>query len=198
MDAGTVDRMFEQFFTTKAEGTGLGLAVVHGIAQQHGALVSVASMPGFGTTFRFLFPLAPRLEDVDAAALRAQAPRGSERLLVAEDEPQLRYLAERGLSRLGYQVVAARDGAEALREFEQNPDAFDLVVLDVVMPTLGGCEAWTRMRTTRPKLRALFVTGHAPESVGLDEVLREPESALLRKPFTSIELAERVRKLLDS
>ena len=198
MDAGTVDRMFEPFFTTKAEGTGLGLAVVHGIAQQHGALVSVASMPGFGTTFRFLFPLAPRLEDVDAVALRAQAPRGSERLLVAEDEPQLRYLAERGLSRLGYQVVAARDGAEALREFEQNPDAFDLVVLDVVMPTLGGCEAWTRMRTTRPKLRALFVTGHAPESVGLDEVLREPESALLRKPFTSIELAERVRKLLDS
>ena len=198
MDAATARRIFDPFFTTKREGTGLGLAVVHGIVQQHQGAISVDSEPGIGTTFSALFPLTSRVYQLDTAQLRLRAPRGTERLLVAEDEPQLRYLAERSLSRLGYHVVAARNGQEAVTEFEQTPDAFDLVVLDVVMPSLGGREAWERMRARRPNLRALFVTGYAPESSGVVEVLDQPGAALLRKPFTAIELAARVRQLLDS
>jgi CheY-like chemotaxis protein len=198
MDAATARRIFDPFFTTKREGTGLGLAVVHGIVQQHQGTVTVNSELGSGTTFSALFPLTSRVYQLDAAQLRLRAPRGTERLLVAEDEPQLRYLAERSLSRLGYHVVAARNGQEAVTEFEQTPDAFDLVVLDVMMPTLGGREAWERMRARRPNLRALFVTGYAPEASGVVEVLDQPGAALLRKPFTASELAARVRQLLDA
>ncbi|MBI3192579.1 MAG: response regulator, partial [Pedosphaera parvula] len=189
-------RVFEPFFTTKAEGTGLGLAVVHGIVQQHDGLLSMQTAPGAGTTFRLLFPLSPRLSSDDTARFGVRAPRGNERLLLAEDEPQLRHLTERSLSRLGYRVITTRDGEEALLQFEQAPHDFDLVVLDVVMPKLGGREALDRMRARRPDLKALFVTGYAPESTGMVELLGREGLALLRKPFTTLELAERVRQVL--
>lgn len=196
MDRETAEHAFEPFFTTKAEGTGLGLAVVHGIVQQHAGLISMQTAPGEGTTFRVLFPLALGAADVPAARLEAAAPCGGERLLVAEDEAQLRDITERGLSRLGFSVVAARDGEDALDQFERAPQDFDLVVLDVVMPKLGGPEAWARMRARRPDLKALFVTGYAPEQAGLSELVGQPGLGLLRKPFTTGELAERVRQML--
>ncbi len=196
MDGTTAQRLFEPFFTTKAQGTGLGLAVVHGIVQQHNGTITVETSPGCGTTFRMLFPMSSYPVSDDTERLRLKAPRGSERVLVAEDEPQLRLLAERSLLRLGYRVVAARNGEEAVQQFEQAPDDFDLVVLDVVMPRLGGREALTRMRERRPDLKALFVTGFAPESTGMLEVLRQPGLGLLRKPFTTLELAERIRQVL--
>jgi signal transduction histidine kinase len=196
MEPAVAGRMFEPFFTTKAEGTGLGLAIVHGIVRQHGGLLSVQTAPGAGTTFRVAFPLASVLSGSDSMRLGARAPRGTARLLVAEDEPQLRQITERSLSRLGYQVTVTSDGEEALQRFEQSPHAFDLVLLDVVMPRLGGREALNRMRSRRPELKALFMTGYAPESTGLTEVMQQPGLSLLRKPFTTLELARRVHQLL--
>lgn len=117
-------------------------------------------------------------------------------VLVADDEPSTRALVVGHLKRKGYRVVEASDGDEAWAlAHEHLPD---LVVLDVMMPSLGGREAWERMRARRPNLRALFVTGYAPESSGVVEVLDQPGAALLRKPFTAIELAARVRQLLDA
>ena len=197
MDAATAQRVYEPFFSTKSEGTGLGLSVVHGIVQHHGGTISLETAPGAGSTFRIHLPLALSLTAEDTGHLRLRAPRGSERVLIAEDEPLLRQITERSLARLGYRVVSARNGEEALREFEETPDAFDLVVLDVVMPKVGGREALRRMRAVRPDLKALFVSGYAPESTGMTEVLRQPGMALLQKPFTTLELAERVRQVLD-
>ena len=197
MDAQTIERAFEPFFTTKREGTGLGLAVVHGIIEQHGGAIGVESTPGRGTTVRVLIPLATTASEAAVSRARRAAPRGSERLLVAEDEPLLRQLTERSLSRLGYSVVTTADGEEALTEFEREPEGFDLVVLDMVMPRLGGREAFDRMRARRPDLKVLFVTGYAPESTGMAELLGGPDLGLLMKPFTSMELAERVREVLE-
>ncbi|MBK7585110.1 MAG: PAS domain S-box protein [Myxococcales bacterium] len=197
MDASTLARSFEPFFTTKRDGTGLGLAVVHGIVKQHSGAIGVESVSGQGTTVRVQFPLATTRAPQVTLPPRRAASRGTERLLVAEDEPLLRLSAERSLSRLGYRVISTGDGEEAVDAFERTPDDFDLVVLDVVMPRLGGREALDRMRSRRPNLKVLFVTGYAPESTGISEALTDPELDLLRKPFTSSELAERVRAVLE-
>lgn len=197
MDPGTAARIFEPFFTTRTEGTGLGLAVVHGIVQQHQGRIGVESRPGTGTTFRILLPEASEAVEANTARMALGVPRGSERVLFAEDEPILRQITERALRRLGYRVVATQNGEEAVREFEQEPDGFDLVVLDVVMPKLGGRDALMQMRARRPELKALFVTGYAPEATGMVDVVSQPGLGILKKPFTSLELAERVRQVLE-
>ena len=195
MNAGTLARVFEPFFTTKPDGTGLGLAVVHGVVERHHGFIRAESKPGSGTTIRVYLPLSPEVPLV-VSALR-EAPRGSERVLVVEDEPLVRMLTERSLRRLGYQVVSACDGEEAVQAFEREPDAFDLVVMDVVMPKLGGREAFDRMRTRRPRLKVLFVTGYAPETTGMAAIIGQPGLRLLQKPFTSVELGEQVRYVME-
>ncbi len=196
MDDATLARVFEPFFTTKPDGTGLGLAIVHGVVERHHGFVRAESKPGVGTSIRVYLPISA---DVPPAAVSGKvAPRGTERVLVVDDEPMVRKLTERMLRRLGYHVVGASDGEEALRTFERDPDAFDLVVMDVVMPKLGGPEACARMRALRPRLKALFVSGYAGEATGLSAMLLEPGLLLLQKPFTAQKLAEEVRRILET
>jgi len=195
MSEGTLARVFEPFFTTKPLGTGLGLSVVHGVVERHDGFLIAESTRGHGTSIRVCLPIANAIPSVTGRA--REAPRGVERLLVAEDEPLVRSLTERTLRRLGYRVVGASDGEEAVRTFEQEPESFDLVVMDVVMPKLGGPEAFDRMRARRPRLKALFVTGYAPESTGLVATLTGPGLCLLKKPFTALELAEQVRYVME-
>lgn len=126
------------------------------------------------------------------------APAGARRVLVADDEPVVRKLTERMLRQLGYQVVGASDGEEALRAFEKAPDAFDLVVLDVVMPKLKGPEALARMRTIRPELKALLVSAYAGAPSGLLAAGGDPTLRTLQKPFTAPELAEELRRVTAS
>jgi CheY-like chemotaxis protein len=203
MDAATMAHIYEPFFTTKRDGTGLGLATVYGIVQQHGGFLDVESTPGAGTTFRVYLP---RTNDAALAASKQNGQsvpvprelRGSETILVAEDEPSLRALVTITLTDLGYRVIATRDGVEAVRAFESHAADIGLVVLDVVMPRLDAREAYERIRVIRPDVRVLFTTGYAPASTRLAQLLESGTVPVLEKPFTPVALAMKVRSAIDA
>jgi len=201
MDAATQSRLFEPFFSTKRDGTGLGLATVYGIVQQHGGFVRVESQPDAGTTFHVYLPAI----EEPVPSPRASAPsrlhdtaRGDESVLIVEDEPSLRALVVTTLSELGYHVIPTGDGEEAVRAYESRANDIALVVMDVVLPRLGGREAYERMRGIRPDVKVLFTTGYAPESTRLGELLEGGRMALLQKPFTAHALAAMVRSAIDA
>ena len=152
MDAATRTRIFEPFFTTKDEGTGLGLAMVHGIVHQHRGLLHVESRLGEGTTVRVLLPLVGAGEAGEKKPMNDGPARGGgETILVAEDEPALRRLLASTLAELGYEVVIAQDGEEATRAFDACRSRVALAILDVVMPKLGGVEAYAAHARRRPR-----------------------------------------------
>jgi PAS domain S-box-containing protein len=200
MDAATRARAFEPFFTTKHEGTGLGLSMVHGIVHQHRGFVHVESQPGGGTMVRVCLPLSGT---PDAQTRERTPPEGiivsggRETILVAEDEPPLRRLLAMTLSELGYEVVTASNGDEAARAFETNHGHVALAILDVVMPQLGGVQAYERMRAIDPSLKVIFMTGYAPEHAQVSDILRQGGRALLLKPFALKDLSRKVRETLD-
>ena len=198
MDAETQRRIFDPFFTTKkmGHGTGLGLATVYGIVRQHDGLVRVESKPGRGTTFTIWLPAggkaAPPAERTDPGAV----PRGRETVLVAEDDDAVRELATRVLVHGGYKVVTARDGEEAVRLHAERRGDIALVILDVVMPRLGGREARARILEQAPDVRVLFATGYDPDTIHgrLDDVRG---ADILSKPYEPDDLLRRVRKAID-
>jgi two-component system cell cycle sensor histidine kinase/response regulator CckA len=198
MDEATRARVFEPFFTTKTGGTGLGLAVVHGIVEQHRGCVDIESQPGAGTTVRVLLPAtAPsqrgtRAHEGDLPAVTG----GAETLLVAEDEATLRRIIARALTGLGYRVILASDGDEAIREFGAHADTTDLLILDVQMPRLSGVECYRRIQAVKPNVRVLLMTGHA-EDASLGTIPASGAPVVLRKPFGLDELARAVRMCLD-
>jgi CheY-like chemotaxis protein len=198
MDAETLAHIFEPFFTTKevGRGTGLGLATVYGIVKQHKGFIDVDSTPGEGTAFRVYLPLgngpAVQPEKPSVGSLRG----GTERILIAEDNDDLRQAAQEILASLGYQVITAKDGDEALRAFRQHADTIDLVFLDVVMPKLNGPEAYLKMAETRPDMAVMFTTGYATETSLIPIKARE-DSTVLAKPYGSQYLAQKLREKLD-
>ncbi len=201
MAPDTHARIFEPFFTTKSEGTGLGLAMVHGIVHQHRGLLHVDSRLGEGTTVRVFLPLLAEARPADEATKEPRSTEtrgGRETLLVAEDEPALRKLLGATLGELGYEVLAAADGEEAARILESRKDVIALAILDVVMPRLGGVQAYERMRAMAPRLKVIFTTGYAPEHAQVSSIARRRGHAVLSKPFTLEELARKVRETLDS
>jgi PAS domain S-box-containing protein len=199
MDAAILDRIFEPFFTTKepGKGTGLGLATVYGIVRQHGGFVHVYSEPGTGSTFRAYFPVST---EVPVAVERVEDARpvrgGTETLLVAEDHDGLRQLALETLTNLGYQVVLAVDGEQAVQEFHAHRDRIDLAVLDVVLPKLSGPEAYARICAEKPDLPAIFATGYSPDIALLHKV-QQQGLPVLQKPYAPRDLARKVRETLD-
>ena len=199
MDAATLDRIFEPFFTTKdmGKGTGLGLATVYGIVRQHGGFLHVYSELNVGTTFRVYLPVAP--SSVKAAPVVEETGPvrgGSETILVAEDHEGLRELARETLSNLGYDVVLACDGEQAVREFHQQGDRIDLLLLDVVMPKMNGPEAYARMSVERPDVPVIFATGYSADIALLHKV-QEQGLTVMQKPYVPRDLARRVRETLD-
>jgi CheY-like chemotaxis protein len=197
IDGATMARLWEPFFTTKTEGTGLGLSMVYGIVRQHEGLIRAESRVGFGSTFHIFLPLHHETASRPSAATPAPNVRGDETILVAEDEALIRELLKETLSDLGYTVLLADNGADALALFSKDPVAIDLVILDVVMPKLSGPEAFALMTAQRPNIKALFISGHTPESARLPQHIDGTRRAFLPKPFHVDALAAKVRDVLD-
>jgi CheY-like chemotaxis protein len=196
MTAEVRERAFEPFFTTKGphQGTGLGLSTVYGIVQQHEGMVHLYSEPGVGTTFKIYLPANARLAENMGNDREALPPRGDETILLAEDEEQVRQVVVKMLERAGYRTIAVANGLEALRVLREQTDPIHLVLLDVVMPQLGGPETWERMQGLRDGLRVIFTSGYADDRYGE----RLPKGAeVLEKPFRAEELLSRIRKELD-
>jgi PAS domain S-box-containing protein len=193
-------RVFEPFFSTKdvGQGTGLGLATCYGIIKQSGGHISVYSEPGRGTTFKIYLPqvqsetpVRPQLREPPGL------PRGTETILLVEDDPVLCEMAAEFLRRLGYVVLAAANGMSALRLVEQRgKESIDLLFADVVMPQLNGKELSERVGALHPETRILFTSAYAENAIVHQEVL-SPSVAILQKPFTPSALAHKVREVLD-
>ncbi len=200
MDHETREQIFEPFFTTKGlgSGTGLGLATVYTIVEQHKGMIVVDSAIGAGTTIRVFWPTVdrdPRANDV--AGVREMPPRGSETILLAEDDLGVCNLAERILTSGGYTVLTAHDGEEAVRLFEAHEDEIDLVLVDVIMPGLDGAQVRDRVHARKPGLKVLFSTGYSGTEVG-NRVGSGGQIEMLAKPYRADTLLKRVRKILDS
>ncbi len=199
MDAETRSHLFEPFFTTKevGKGTGLGLATVYGIVTQSGGTVSVYSEPGRGTTFKLYLP---RVEDAAGrpvpAGLPAPPVKGSETILVVEDEKAVRSLACEVLKRNGYTVLEARHGDEALAVSDRHEGRIALMLTDMVMPGKRGPDVARQLAAVRPDMKVLYMSGYADSGIVHQGVL-DAGTAFLAKPFTPTALARKVREVLD-
>jgi two-component system, cell cycle sensor histidine kinase and response regulator CckA len=197
MDAETQAHIFEPFFTTKEQGkgTGLGLATVYGVVKQSGGFVWMYSELGKGTTFKIYLPR------VDEPAVQAAAPqtsaqvlRGTETVLLTEDEQDVREVAREFLESAGYRVLQAPSGDAALQIAESHAGAIDLLVTDMVMPGMSGPELAKRIRATRGEMRVVYMSGYSEHAA--EEVARSEESAVLTKPFSRSALLRTVREVL--
>jgi two-component system cell cycle sensor histidine kinase/response regulator CckA len=199
MSAEVQAHLFEPFFTTKevGKGTGLGLATIHGIVQQSEGHVEVSSEVGRGTTFRIYLPrLKQPSKGPSLAAADLPCPRGTETILLAEDEPGVRSLTQTVLESCGYTLLVATDGQKALDLAHQHQGPLQLLLTDVIMPQVNGRRLADLLRAVRPTLKVLYLSGYAQEAIGQQGVL-EGSLPFLQKPFTPTTLARKVRELLD-
>jgi CheY-like chemotaxis protein len=191
-------RIFEPFFTTKGpgKGTGLGLAMVFGIVQQHEGWIECQSEPGRGTTFSLYIP---RLQDglltPSTTQIGSTDTHGRETVLLVDDEEMIRSLGRTILERYGYEVLLAEDGQEAVELYQRERDRIDLVILDLTMPRLSGHDAFRQLREIDPSVRVLFASGYSAEHLTADD----PERVLgfVGKPYRPRELAQSVRSALE-
>jgi CheY-like chemotaxis protein len=199
MDKKTLAKLFEPFFTTKeiGRGTGLGLSTVYGIVRQNGGFIEVDSAPGQGTTFRVHLPRtdtpAPQLE---SNARDVNPLKGTETILLVEDEKSMLDLGKRILERCGYKVLAAGDPEEALRVVKNHSGPIDLLITDIIMPTMNGKDLAERLSEFVPASRNLFMSGYTGEAIAESGIVDEGMN-FLQKPFSLKTLTEKVREILS-
>ncbi|MDX6505341.1 MAG: two-component system, cell cycle sensor histidine kinase and response regulator CckA [Gaiellaceae bacterium] len=197
IDSATAAHIFEPFFTTKGEeGTGLGLATVHGIVAQSGGQIVVESAAGAGTTFMVYLPLCADDRVEEAAAPDGVAPEGSEAILLVEDDPAVRMIVATMLSAHGYTIVSAADGEEAVKCFEAAEHPFGLVVSDLNLRGVDGQETISRIRKLEPSTKVLYMSGYTDDPIIRGGGLGD-RTSFIPKPFSGDALATRVRELLD-
>jgi nitrogen-specific signal transduction histidine kinase/DNA-binding NarL/FixJ family response regulator len=200
MDERTRERAFEPFFTTKGlgKGTGLGLSTVYGIVRQNQGEIQISSEPGRGTMFDLQFAAADGLETSgEMAAGRAPKAMAAETILVVEDEPAVRILVQQTLQQLGYTVLDAGDGDEAIHMVERHAGEIHLVLTDVIMPLMNGRELAVRLEAIRPGIRVVFMSGYT-DDVLASQGLSQPEVNFIQKPFSRSDLAEKVETVLSA
>jgi PAS domain S-box-containing protein len=198
MDNRTRERAFEPYFTTKGlgKGTGLGLSTVYGIVRQNQGRIHVSSEPGQGTVFDLYFPaVAEREAEREQPASRPHKAEAAATILVAEDEPAVRVLFTQTLEQLGYTVLEATDGYEALGIIERRKGEIDLLLTDVIMPLMNGHELARRLESIRPATKVLYMSGYTDEVLAFHGIA-QPEIDFIQKPFRASELAEKVEMML--
>ena len=196
MDGETMARIFEPFFSTKSAGRGMGLAAIRGIVENHGGEIRVGSRPGEGSTFTVLLPASVERRKSVRHIGRSPHP-GTGRILLADDEPDVRAVVSAMLVSLGYSVMEARDGQEAVELFRQRHAEIDLVLLDLVMPRLTGEAALAEMRRISPGVRAILASGY-DESGRIHEIVAAGFGGFLQKPFRRQDLGEKVAEVLGA
>lgn len=199
MDAATMNRIFEPFFTTKeiGKGTGLGLATAYGIVKQHDGLIEVYSEPEKGSLFRVYLPVRSGAAQSKTDGGGEDAVRGgTETILVAEDHAGNLEMVDEILRKLGYQVILAKDGEEAVEKFCESQGQISMLLLDVVMPRMGGPEAYEKIRRIKPGVPVIFSSGYSEESARLAS-LAEQGAVLMQKPYGPKTLARKIREVLD-
>jgi CheY-like chemotaxis protein len=199
MDEVTRERIFEPFFTTKEQGkgTGLGLSTVHGIIQQSGGHIEVYSEPRRGTTFKIYLPqLRASQADRASPSVSIQVPRGSETILLTDDDDGIRTMARVALQSYGYTVIEAKDGDDGMRIGVNRDAPIDLLITDVVMPKSSGRELVEKLRPAQPTMKVLYISGYTDDAIVRHGILEDGVS-FLHKPFTPTTLARKVREVLD-
>jgi PAS domain S-box-containing protein len=198
MPPATMQRIFEPYFTTKevGEGTGLGMAVIHGIVKDHGGGITVSSEPGKGTTFNVFFPVTETQTRLETTVSAPTSPSRGERILFVDDEEVIVEMGQAVLRRLGYNVVVQTNPVEALALFRSDPQAFDLIITDLTMPKMTGLELISEIKLLRPEMSFLLCTGFGQEIT--EKRAREMGiHAVLRKPISKKDVARMVRQVLD-
>ena len=201
MDEETRARVFEPFFTTKevGRGTGLGLSMVYGIVKQHHGFINVYSEPGKGSIFKIYLPLVRTEREKIGQATdvnEERLPRGTETILIAEDDAALRKLSRVMLEEFGYTVIVAEDGEDAVRKFSERGDEIQMIILDMIMPRKSGKETYDEIQKIRPGVKALFVSGYTADKIRLERIPGERVDLLL-KPLSPRVLVRKVREILD-
>jgi CheY-like chemotaxis protein len=199
MDKSVQAKIFEPFFTTKGtEGTGLGLATVFGIVQQSSGIIAVISEPGQGATFKIYLPCVAEAVSIPKSRSNvSESLRGSETILLVEDEEGVRTLARIFLQANGYTVLEADNGEAAIRIFEKQGESIDLLITDVVMPRMSGRELTDRLVARRPELKVLYLSGYTNDAV-LRHGVSHDQTHFLQKPFSPVNLALKVREALNA
>lgn len=198
MDKEMQTKIFEPFFTTKevGKGTGLGLSIVYGIIKQHTGFITVYSEPGIGTVFNIYLPVS--MSDIEKTEPAEIKPfrGGTETLLLAEDDEDVRNITRTFFEEFGYKVISAKDGEEAINKFIENRDNIKLAILDVIMPRKNGKEVYDRIISERPDLKVLFVSGYTADIINHSGLLQEGVD-IISKPVSPAMLLKKVREVLD-
>jgi CheY-like chemotaxis protein len=198
IDKKTQERIFDPFFTTKemGRGTGLGLASVYGIIKGHGGYIEVESKPASGTTFSIFLPASGKAIGQKAESSN-QIIQGSGTILIVDDEEMVLHANAQMLKKLGYTVVEATSGSQAIEKYKENKEQFVLVILDMIMPEISGSEVFDKLKEINPQVKVLLSSGYSIEGQA-SEILNRGCNGFIQKPFSMKHLSEKINEIIEN